>query len=91
MGVDPSPDPAGFWEQNLTVVAESNPLMLTTGGNLLPYTHWQYRYIPGLRKRAPEPFLEIHPDTGRGIGCFRFRSGGSDDGNRNHKDQRPAL
>jgi len=39
------------------------PLILSTGGNLLPYTHWQFRYIPRLHKRAPEPFLEIHPDT----------------------------
>lgn len=39
------------------------PLTLTTGGNLLPYLHWQYRYIPRLRKMAREPLLEIHPDT----------------------------
>ena len=39
------------------------PLILSTGGNLLPYTHWQFRYIPRLNKRAPEPFLEIHPHT----------------------------
>ena len=62
MGYDPSPIRPRV-KQNLTVVAESDPLVLTTGGNLLAYTHWQYRYIPGLRKRAPEPFLEIHPDT----------------------------
>jgi anaerobic selenocysteine-containing dehydrogenase len=42
---------------------EAFPLFLTTGGNLLPYLHWQYRYIPRLRKMAPEPMCEIHPDT----------------------------
>ena len=42
---------------------EAFPLFLTTGGNLLPYLHWQYRYIPRLRKMAPEPLFEIHPNT----------------------------
>ena len=67
MGYDPSPIRPRM-KQNLTVVAESDPLILTTGGNLASYTHWQYRYIPGLRKRAPEPFLEIHPDTAAALG-----------------------
>jgi anaerobic selenocysteine-containing dehydrogenase len=39
------------------------PLHLTTGGNLLSYLHWQYRYLPKLRRLAPEPFCEIHPAT----------------------------
>ena len=38
-------------------------MFLATGGNLLSYLHWQYRYIPRLRKMAPEPLFEIHPDT----------------------------
>lgn len=39
------------------------PLFLSTGGNLLCYLHWQYRYLPRLRKMAPDPVLEIHPET----------------------------
>jgi anaerobic selenocysteine-containing dehydrogenase len=39
------------------------PLSLTTGGNLLSYLHWQFRYIPKLRKLNPEPVFEIHPAT----------------------------
>jgi anaerobic selenocysteine-containing dehydrogenase len=39
------------------------PLFLTTGGNLLPYLHWQYRYIPRLKKLNPEPIVDIHPIT----------------------------
>jgi anaerobic selenocysteine-containing dehydrogenase len=39
------------------------PLFLTTGGNLLCYLHWQYRYIPRLGKMAPEPLFEVHPQT----------------------------
>jgi anaerobic selenocysteine-containing dehydrogenase len=42
---------------------EAYPLWLTTGGNLLPYLHWQYRYIPRLRRMTPEPVFEIHPAT----------------------------
>jgi anaerobic selenocysteine-containing dehydrogenase len=42
---------------------ENYPLFLTTGGNLLCYTHWQFRHIPRLRKMAPEPMCEIHPST----------------------------
>jgi anaerobic selenocysteine-containing dehydrogenase len=65
-GYDPSPirqdvlDPSGD--------AEEFPLSLTTGGNLLPYLHWQYRYIPRLRNLAPEPLFEIHPETATGLG-----------------------
>jgi anaerobic selenocysteine-containing dehydrogenase len=44
------------------------PLNLTTGGNLLSYLHWQFRYIPKLRKMAPEPLFEIHPNTARQYG-----------------------
>jgi anaerobic selenocysteine-containing dehydrogenase len=39
------------------------PLVLITGGNLLCYTHWQYRYLHKLRKMSPEPVFEIHPNT----------------------------
>lgn len=45
------------WEE------KQGPLILTTGANLLPYTHWQFRYIPKLKRWAPEPFCEIHPET----------------------------
>ncbi len=62
MGFDPSPIRAGM-EQIPSGAVETDSLMLTTGGNLLPYTHWQHRYIPRLNKRAPEPLLEIHPHT----------------------------
>ena len=50
-------------EKTSSTASNAYPLTLCTGGNLLPYTHWQFRYLPQLRKRAPEPFLEIHPKT----------------------------
>jgi anaerobic selenocysteine-containing dehydrogenase len=61
LGYDPSP----IREDAHQKADESNqfPLHLTTGGNLLCYLHWQFRYIPKLRKMAPEPLFEIHPNT----------------------------
>ncbi|HJX23245.1 MAG TPA: molybdopterin dinucleotide binding domain-containing protein, partial [Candidatus Bathyarchaeia archaeon] len=44
------------------------PLTLTSGGRILEYTHSQHRNIPVLRKRVPEPWVEIHPDTARSYG-----------------------
>jgi anaerobic selenocysteine-containing dehydrogenase len=46
----------------------SKPITLTTGGNLLCYLHWQYRYLPRLRKIAPKAYLEIHPKTAADFG-----------------------
>jgi anaerobic selenocysteine-containing dehydrogenase len=61
LGYDPSP----IREDAHQKADESDqfPLHLTTGGNLLCYLHWQFRYIPKLRKMAPEPLFEIHPNT----------------------------
>lgn len=70
-GFNPSPVPPMAEDEipvGETDESDPFPLMLTTGGNLLPYTHWQFRYIPRLRKSAPEPFLEIHPDTAVSLG-----------------------
>ncbi len=60
-GYDPSPIREKVLHPSEDV--EAFPLILTTGANLLPYLHWQYRYIPRLRKLAPEPLFEIHPQT----------------------------
>jgi thiosulfate reductase/polysulfide reductase chain A len=39
------------------------PLLLVTGVKQSMYYHSQGRQIPSLRRLAPEPLLEIHPDT----------------------------
>jgi len=44
-------------------LAQKYPLILTTGARIPEYTHTQFRNVPGLRKMAPEPLAEIHPDT----------------------------
>jgi anaerobic selenocysteine-containing dehydrogenase len=61
LGYDPSPIREGAHERGAESV--EFPLNLTTGGNLLSYLHWQFRYIPKLRKMAPEPLFEIHPNA----------------------------
>lgn len=65
-GYDPNP----VQNDSLPIEKDSPdyPLFLTTGGNLLSYLHWQYRYIPGLRKMAPEPFFQIYVDTAQQYG-----------------------
>jgi anaerobic selenocysteine-containing dehydrogenase len=69
MGIDPSPireEP----DRPLQSVDEF-PLILTTGSNLLAYTHWQYRYIPRLRKMYPEPAVDMHPSTALRYGILQ--------------------
>jgi len=43
------------------------PLVLTTGGRNIVYYHSSHRNIPSLRKRSPDPQLQIHPDTAKAI------------------------
>ena len=49
-------------------LAGDYPLILTTGGRLLVYYHSSHRNIASLRKKAPDPELEIHPDTAQKLG-----------------------
>lgn len=44
---------------------EAYPLILTTGGRYIEYFHSDGRQIPQLRKRVPDPEIEIHPDTAK--------------------------
>ncbi|MEF8822833.1 MAG: molybdopterin-dependent oxidoreductase [Desulfohalobiaceae bacterium] len=44
-------------------LAEEYPLVLTTGGRLLVYYHSSHRNIASLRRKAPDPELQIHPNT----------------------------
>jgi len=50
-------------------LAESFPLVMTTGARKPPFIHSQYRNIPKLRKMIPEPLIEINPSDAspRGI------------------------
>jgi anaerobic selenocysteine-containing dehydrogenase len=44
------------------------PLILTTGGRNVVYYHSAHRNIPSLRKRSPDPELQIHPQTANELG-----------------------
>jgi len=50
------------------------PLVLTTGGRTQYFFHSEYRQIPSLRKKDPDPIVEIHPRTAD--------AGGIQDGDR---------
>ncbi|HOS96128.1 MAG TPA: molybdopterin-dependent oxidoreductase [Deltaproteobacteria bacterium] len=47
---------------------EEFPLILTTGGRNIVYYHSSHRNIPSLKRRSPDPELQIHPDTARALG-----------------------
>jgi anaerobic selenocysteine-containing dehydrogenase len=61
--IEPSQSPVSTPE-----LARKYPLILTTGARILEYTHTQFRNVPALRRTAPEPVAEIHPDTARKYG-----------------------
>ncbi|MFO7784591.1 MAG: molybdopterin-containing oxidoreductase family protein [Thermodesulfobacteriota bacterium] len=43
------------------------PLLLTSSKNRF-FLHSSYRWVESLRKRAPEPVLDVHPETAGGFG-----------------------
>jgi len=44
---------------------EEYPFILITGGRHIEYFHTEGRQIPRLRRRVPDPLVEIHPDTAK--------------------------
>jgi ferredoxin len=46
-------------------LAKEYPLVLTTGVRPQTFFHSEYRQVPVLRARVPEPFVELHPETAR--------------------------
>jgi thiosulfate reductase/polysulfide reductase chain A len=69
-GYDPLPDYKEPPEGPLSTpgLMETYPLILITGGRSIAYFHSEGRQIPSLRKLAPDPEIEIHPDTAVGLG-----------------------
>jgi anaerobic selenocysteine-containing dehydrogenase len=69
MGIEPLPN---FKEPDEGPVStpelmKDYPLILTTGGRNLVYYHSSHRNIPSLKRRSPDPELQIHPDTARAL------------------------
>lgn len=48
--------------------AQAYPLWLSTGTRIVYYTHTQFRNLPSLRKRYPEPVAEVNPETAKAYG-----------------------
>ena len=66
-GYDPLPDHKEPPESPVRTpeLFKEYPLILITGGRSIEYFHSEGRQIPSLRRRLPEPEIEIHPDTAR--------------------------
>lgn len=47
---------------------KSYPLIITTGGRVQAFFHSEGRQIKSLRKLNPDPLVEIHPATAKGLG-----------------------
>ena len=67
MGFDPVPDfveppesPYGTPE-----LAREFPLIAVTGAKIEPFFHSELRQVASLRKRNPDPIVELNPDTAR--------------------------
>lgn len=69
-GYDPVPtytDPYGS-QESAREAAEKYPLVLTTGARSLEYMHSRFHNLPSLKKKSPEPFVEVHRDTAEILG-----------------------
>ncbi len=49
-------------------LAKEYPYILITGGRHLWYYHSEHRQIQSLRKRHPDPLMQIHPETAAKLG-----------------------
>ncbi len=49
-------------------IAAEYPLIMTSGNRFMPYYHSEYRQVEGFRKRYPDPYLHIHPETAADLG-----------------------
>ena len=67
-------DPLPFYEEppespiRTPDVAKDYPLILITGGRSRPLFHSEQRQLGmGMREQHPEPLMDIHPDTAKGL------------------------
>jgi thiosulfate reductase/polysulfide reductase chain A len=70
LGYDPLPayrEPAET-PVNQPSLAEKYPYILITGTRHRPFFHSEFRHVGSLRKRHPDPLVQIHPDTAHRLG-----------------------
>jgi anaerobic selenocysteine-containing dehydrogenase len=70
LGYDPLP---GYEESHENPVsrpdvAASYPLMLINGGRILPYYHSEHRQVASIRRKRPDPIVQINPKTAAAAG-----------------------
>jgi len=65
LGYDPLPYYQESFENPISTpqVAKEYPLMLITGGRFLPVWHSEHRQIDAIRKKHPDPILQVNPET----------------------------
>jgi len=70
MGISPLPVYREALESPISTpeLYKTYPLILTTGGRNVVYYHSAHRNIPSLRKKSPDPQLDIHPETAARFG-----------------------
>jgi anaerobic selenocysteine-containing dehydrogenase len=49
-------------------IARDYPFILTSGAKIPYFFHGEFRMIPSLRGKNPDPLVEIHPHTAEGLG-----------------------
>jgi anaerobic selenocysteine-containing dehydrogenase len=70
VGLDPLP----YYEEppespvSTPDIAKEYPLILTTGARVYPFFQSEHRQVPILRQLNPDPIVEIHPETAKGLG-----------------------
>ncbi len=65
LGYDPLPPYAESFENPVSRpdLAKEYPLMLITGGRFRWNFHTEYFQVPSIRRKHPEPLVQIHPET----------------------------
>jgi len=67
-------DPLPYYEEppespvSTPEIANEYPLILITGARVGSYFNSEYRQVPALRKKHPDPLMEIHPETAHELG-----------------------
>ena len=67
LGYDPLPNYVEPAESPVSTpdIAEQFPLVLITGGRFVQAYHSEHRQVASLRKRHPDPLVQLHPDVAK--------------------------
>ena len=72
LGYDPLPEYEESHENILSKpeLAKEYPLMLITGGRFRWMYHSEHRQVDKIRRKHPDPLVQVHPDTAKEHGIF---------------------